>query len=266
MKSDFLHKILLSNLTKFFPKTINRKLLRKFKIFFIPTKLNKLPINHYPVFTSFKKQEAIYFKFQKQKKLIVFNSIKNIDNFIKKIIKNKKLSFLDVGGDNIDLYLSLHKKTRLSHYYIYNLKGYLDIFSLLKKKFNLKNFFLLRNVIKIKKIDFVYFGASIQYFKDYKNFLLKIIKKKPKYIFFASTSFILDNIKEDSLVVKQTNILPNLVYCYFFNFYSFKNFFERNNYKLIFFQKNKYAKINYNNFKPTYKKIKYLDVLFIKKD
>ena len=65
---------------------------------------------------------------------------------------------------------------------MYNLKEYLDIFTLLKKKLNLENLHLVRNINKIKKIDFVYFGASIQYFKEYKKFLLNIVKKKPKYI------------------------------------------------------------------------------------
>ena len=68
MIEKILHKILSSDLTIYFPKTINRKLLRKFKIFFIPTKLNKLPSNHYPVFTSIKEQEKIFIDFQTKKK------------------------------------------------------------------------------------------------------------------------------------------------------------------------------------------------------
>lgn len=134
----------------------------------------------------------------------------------------------------------------------------------MKKKFFLKDFYLTNRIENIKKIDFVYFGASIQYFKNYKNFLFKIIKKKPKYIFFTGTNFIFDEIDNEDLVVKQTNILPKLVYCYFFNFYSFKNFFKRNKYRLLFFERNKYAKINYNNFKPLYKDIRYLDLLFVR--
>ena len=38
-----------------------------------------------------------------------------------------------------------------------------------------------------------------------------------------------------------------------------------NNYKLVFYQKNKFAKVNYKNFYPLLKKIEYLDILFIKK-
>ena len=89
---------------------------------------------------------------------------------------------------------------------------------------------------------------DLQYFKDYKLFLQKIFKKKPKYIFFSGTSFFKDNIEKEKWIVKQTNILPHTVYLYFFNFNKFKTFFKKNGYKLVFQQKNKFAKVNYKNF------------------
>lgn len=110
MINNFLYYVLSSKFTKYFPKTINRKLLRKFKIFFIPINFKKLPKNYYPIFTSITEQKKIFINFEKHGKLIKFNTKKNIDFFIKNIVKNKKISFLDVGGDSIDLYLSLKKK------------------------------------------------------------------------------------------------------------------------------------------------------------
>ena len=111
----------------------------------------------------------------------------------------------------------------------------------------------------------VYFGSSIQYFRHYDVFLQKIFLKKPKYIFFSGTTFFKDNLKRDKWVVKQTNILPNTVYLYFFNLNRFINLFDENGYKIVFYKKNKFAKVNYKNFLPLIKNIIYLDVLFIKK-
>ena len=59
--------------------------------------------------------------------------------------------------------------------------------------------------------------------------------------------------------------MPNLVYLYFFNLKKFIKFFDENNYRIVFYNKNKFAKVNYHNFKEILQKIKYLDILFIKK-
>jgi len=86
---------------------------------------------------------------------------------------------------------------------------------------------------KINTNNFTYFGSSLQYFKNYKLFLKKIFKNKPKYIFISGTTFFSSNKKEkDVLVVKQTNILPHTVYLYFFNFHNFINLLYF--FKLIF--------------------------------
>ena len=52
----FLNKLLSKNFTRFFPKTINRKLFRKYKIFFVPTNLNKLPISSHNLRTGISSQ------------------------------------------------------------------------------------------------------------------------------------------------------------------------------------------------------------------
>ncbi|MDA9972820.1 hypothetical protein N9E39_02335, partial [Candidatus Pelagibacter ubique] len=96
--------------------------------------------------------------------------------------------------------------------------------------------------------------------------LKNIFKKKPKFILFSGTSFFYNNlIKNDTIVVKQTNILPNTVYLYFFNLNNFTLFLEKNGYKLVSLSKNNTANIIYDNFKPFIKRIKYLDLLFVKK-
>ncbi len=265
MNYSFLNNFLAQSFTKFFPKTINRKLLRKYKIFFVPVKFTKLPKNFYPVDTNFKSQLDYLYKFNKNKKLINNTTKKNLDRFLKKIYNTRSFSFLDVGGDKIDLFLFLSYKLKITKYFVLNFPEIISIFKLIKFKFKYKNFYPINNISSFKNIDFVYFGSSIQYFKNYKSFLKKIFKKKPKFILFSGTTFFYnDIIKRETIVVKQTNILPNTVYLFFFNFNDFIFFLKKNNYKLINSKKNNTAKINYENFKINLKKVEYLDLLFKK--
>lgn len=266
MNYTFLNKFLAGNFTKFFPKTINRKLLRKYKIFFVPVNFLKLPKNFYPVEANLKLQLNYVKEFQNKKRLINNTTKKNLDRFLYKIYKNKSFSFLDVGGDKIDLFLFLSHKLKIKKYYVLNFPEIISLFKFIKLRFNFSKFYPLKKIDSLKKIDFVYFGSSIQYFKNYKLFLINIFKKKPKFILFSGTSFFYDNsIKRDALVVKQTNILPSTIYLFFFNLDKFKLFFKKHGYKLIYLSKNNTANICYDNFKPSLKRIKYLDLLFVKK-
>ena len=265
MNYNFLNKFLSKNFTRFFPKTINRKIFRKYNIFFVPTNLKKLPKNFYPIVTNQKKQEDLIFNFNKNKKLINQTTKKNLDKFLFNYFGESNFSFVDIGGENIDLYLYLSNKLNIKNYYIYNFVNLINIFKIIKYKFNFKYFFPIKKINLIKKIDFAYFGSCIQYFKNYNFFLKSVINKKPKYIFFSGTSFFFDKLDIDYIVVKQTNYLPNTIYLYFFNLNKFIKFMNLNGYKLIFFETNKSAKINYKNFSKILNKIEYLDILFEKK-
>tara|TARA_B100001057_G_scaffold43544_1_gene38938 strand:- start:92 stop:892 length:801 start_codon:yes stop_codon:yes gene_type:complete len=265
MNYEFLNNLLLKKFTRFFPKTINRKLLRRYGIFFVPTNLKILPKNFYPIYIKLNEQIELVENFDATKKLIKFNTKMDMDIFLKKLFKKKKINYLDIGGDNIDLYLKLNNKLNVKNYYVLNFKSIIDVFKFIKKKFKMKNFFPVTNLPKLKNLDCVYFGSSIQYFKNYDSFLKKIFLNKPKYIFFSGTTFFKDDIRKDKLIVKQTNILPQTVYLYFFNLKKFISLFKENNYNLVFYKKNKFAKVNYKNFYPFIKNIMYLDILFIKK-
>ncbi len=265
MKIKFVEKILSKDFTKYFPKTLNRKLLRRYGIYFVQTDLKILPKNFYPTVTNLKKQIKLVENYDTKKKLIKFNTKKNIDIFLKDLFKKKEFNYLDVGGDNIDLYLKLNNSLNIKNYFIYNFKEIIEIFKKIKSKFKIKNLYPVTNIRKLNNLDLVYFGSSIQYFRNYNLFLDKIFKKKPKYIFFSGTTFFKDNIDKEKIVVKQTNILPHTVYLYFFNLKKFILFFKKNNYKIVFYKKNNFAKVSYKNFKPLYKQIIYLDLLFVKK-
>ena len=69
----------------------------------------------------------------------------------------------------------------------------------------------------------------------------------------------------DTFVVKQTNILPNTIFLYFFSYKNFIDYFNKNGYILVSSKENKTTQINYKNFRPLLKKIKYLDLFFKKK-
>ena len=262
MNYRFINKLLSKSFTKFFPKTINRKLFRKYRIFFVPTDIKVLPINFYPVTTSLKLQEKLVKKFLENKKLINETSKRNLDKFLLEIFNQKSFSFFDVGGDNIDLYLYLSSKLNIKKYYISNFKEIIVIFDKLKLKFNYHNFQPVSQFVYPKNIDFVYFGSCIQYFKDYKSYLTEIIKNEPKYILFSGSSFFYDNIDSETVVVKQTNILPSTIFLYFFNFEKFINFFLIKGYKLVYKKKNMTNDLNYKNFYPMLNKLEYLDLMF----
>ncbi len=265
MNYEFLNNFLSKKFTKFFPKTINRKLLRKYNIFFVPTDLKTLPRNFYPIATNLKKQIKLVENYDSKNKLIKFNTKMDIDIFLQNLYKKRKFNYLDIGGDNIDLFLKLNNKLNINKYFIFNFKEVINIFKKIKIQFKVKNLYPITSIKKLKNLDIVYFGSSIQYFKNYNIFLEKIFKKRPKYIFFSGTTFFKDNIEKEKWIVKQTNILPHTVYLYFFNLNKFITFFKKNNYKLVFYQRNKFANVNYKNFYPLLKQVMYLDVLFIKK-
>ena len=82
MDYAFLNKLLSKNFTRFFPKTINRKLFRKYNIFFVPTNLSTLPKSFYPIVTNLKKQNDLIFKYRKNKKLINQTTKKKLDKFL----------------------------------------------------------------------------------------------------------------------------------------------------------------------------------------
>ena len=265
MNYYFINNLLLKDFTKFFPRTLNRKIFRNFNVFFVPTTLKKLPSNFYPITTDYYSQKNFVQKFYNQKKLINGTTKKNLDKFLFNIYKRKPFSFFDVGGDNIDLYLFLSHKLNIKKYYISNFSEIIYIFKKLKTEFHFNNFFPISNTINLKNIDFIYFGSCIQYFKNYKSYLNLIFKRRPKYILFSGTTFFYDDLNIDTYVVKQTNILPNTIFLYFFNYKNFIDYFNKNGYKLVSSKENKTTQINYKNFHPLLKKIKYLDLFFKKK-
>lgn len=86
-----------------------------------------------------------------------------------------------------------------------------------------------------KKLDLVVFNSSLQYIYNYQVILKKIFLLRSPYIVVTRTNF--HNKKKDYLSI-ETGIKESQHPYIFFSFEKLKNFFLKNNYKLIF--KNKY--------------------------
>ena len=67
MNNKFLNNFLSKKFTKYFPKTINRKLLRRYGIFFVLTNFKILPKNFYPIFIKLKEQISLVENFNSKK-------------------------------------------------------------------------------------------------------------------------------------------------------------------------------------------------------
>jgi hypothetical protein len=90
MDNNFLNKLVLKRFTRFFPKTLNRKIFRKYKIFFVPTNLLRLPRSFYPVDANIYDQINYINQFNKDKKIINTSTKKDLDKFLLNIFKKKK--------------------------------------------------------------------------------------------------------------------------------------------------------------------------------
>ena len=274
MKHEILNKILASNIALKLPKMILRKIFKKYRIYFVPTELTKIPDDNYKIGSSFEYQEQLIKQFNDNKpnKLISFNTFPHINQIIKLLFKQPdlKFNFLDFGGENIDLYLYLKKNFKNINYFIFNQSHINQSYINLKSKYNFENFTILNNIDELIKYeyDFVNFGGVVQYINDYDFIIKKIIKVSKKYIFFSAIHFYEKKISSlEKLVVKETNllhILPINIYCYFFNFDIFMKPFLQENFSIIFKENNVYGDVNYRNFKNLYEKTNYMDLLLSK--
>ena len=91
-------------------------------------------------------------------------------------------------------------------------------------------------------IDIVYFNSSIQYLKDYEDFLLQCIKFKPNFFFINRTIF--HNKKNFFFSIDHT--IPNTSHpITILSVIKLIKFFKKNKYSLIF--QNKYNKNLYSH-------------------
>lgn len=252
----------------FFYKLVNfflYKLINLYNIFFIPCGLKKIPKFNYPIKSNYQAQINLIKKFNKNYKQNSFMSYPKLSLLLSRLFKkNKNFNFLDFGGENIDCFLVLKKKFKNMNYFIINQKKYNNIFRKIKSEYFLEEFYILeyRDLHKFN-YDFINFGSVLQYINNHDTILKYILNFSKKFVLFSGAHFYKSDKIKNKFLVKQINVLPNKMYCYFFEINSFYKIFK-NNFKIIFNRKNITTQINYSNLIKNINNIKYSDLLIKK--
>ena len=253
-----LNKLLNVEFNNFLWFFLLRRLCRLNKIYFNLSDKKKLPQNNYPLTNLNKLFETQYSNYLQQNKKL------NLDiyNLFKKYFKkNSKIKLLDYGGENLDLYLFLKDKYPNIKIIVVNQLKLVNFLKKFLKKRKIENIKVFNNFYKIKniKFDFVYFGSSLQYIKNYEKILDLVVKSSSKYIYISASSFFYGDLAKKNIIVKQLNLLPIIMYCYLLNFNFIRKYFDKKNFIILSKKRNPFKKINYRNFEF---KIDYLNVLF----
>ena len=259
----FLNKFLNSDNFNKLPKFLTRKIFKIFKIFFVETNLKTLPDENHPN------------KINKNQ----FEILKNNDNdfyrpfstcsFLLELLtlyensNKKKFSILDYGANNLDNYVYLNRYLNNWEYLYHDLPSYNNHINELIKEHELKNIKVINDIKTLShELDFVFFGSSIHYIKNYEEVLKKISSIKSKFLIFSHTPFYTSNKNDKDIVMKQVNIHPTINYAYLIEYNKFINFMEKNNYRLISQNKNNFIKfLNFRNFKD-FSFLSFLDLSF----
>ena len=261
----FLNRIYKSDIINFIPRYFLRKLKKKFNYYFIEIDNEKLPANSHPTIMTLEEQEKIIKNFN-LKNYIPWTTCPYLVQLLKliSIDQSKDYNFLDFGGGNIDHYLYLKKNLKNIKYFYYDQKKNNEIILEIKKKYFLKDIEVLSNFDEIKQNNyhFIHLGSIIQYVENYKLILNSLIDTAPEYIFFTAQTFYEKKAnKIENIIVKQVNILPQVNFCYFFEYESFLNIFKAKSFEPVFKVINFTDKVNYANFNEKHGKIEYCDLL-----
>lgn len=257
-----LNKFLNSEYFDKLPKFLARKIFKIFKIFFVETNLEKLPLNNHPTKIDKNQYEIInrlsddfYKPFSTCSYLLeLFTLYESL---------NKKIKLLDFGANNLDNYIYLKRYLNNFEYLYHDLPSYNDYVSNFIKTNKLKNIRVINNLsLSENDFDFVFFGSSIHYIDNYKEIIKRIDQLKSKYLIFSHTPFYKSEKNGRDIVMKQVNIHPTINYAYLIEYNNFINFMKENNYMLISQNKNNLIKfLNFKNFK-NYPFINFLDLFF----
>ena len=259
----YLNSFILSktfdNLNSFFRK----KFFKFFKIFFVETSLSVLPDNNHKIDSVNLEEEIKKFEVVFNEKIIPWTAQDNLINQIDKL-GYKNIKFLDIGAGSLSLFAHLNNHYKNLNYLYFDLPKYIEINKKIKKKFDLKNLFLIENLDTLESnVDLTYFGSSIQYIQDYK-ILLKGLFNKTTYFLISLTPFF-NGEKKDDIIVKQVNLADSIHYHYILNLDKFINFMGENHFTLVNKEISKKIKfVNFKNFKKKYNDMSMLDLLFKK--
>ena len=245
------------------------------KKYFDFTNLKKIPKNNYEFDKKeyLKNLEISFNEFEKKKFFNKRNlSYPNIAYYLKK--EKKKIDFFDIGANNLDNYFHLKKKFQKKiRYFFYDQENKSLIIEDFSKKKSLKNIYVLKknfkkiNNLKKNNLSIFFLGSVIQYLKDHKKFLKKIIYLKPKRIMICGNIFYRNKFPSKKILMKQLNMWPQIYYQFFYNIEDIVEFFKKNSYLLVLKEKNFSDKnLNFSNIKSHFDEIDRYNLIFEKKN
>ena len=188
----------------------------------------------------------------------------NILSFLVLSLNRDEIKILDIGGGLGENFLCVKFSCpNISlDYYIYDTS---EIINLGKK--NIKNNSILsemkfcENFEKIKNINIVNLGSSLQYIEDYKSILFKAINLKPNLISILDTQM----GPHKTFACAQVNMKNNVIARWVFNLNEIINFFEANSYKFINKSTNFYPFLHFENYNNEVKFSKNYNLIFKRK-
>ena len=263
---NFFNYLYKSKIIKFAPRYFLKKLKELLNYHFVEVSNQLLVKNNHSLTITLDEQDSLIKNFDRIN-YIPLTTCPYIVQLLKLIFtdSSKEYNFLDFGGGKINHFLYLKKNFKKLKYFYFDQKENNEIIEKLKEKYLLKDIIVLNNLDEIKKnkYHFINLGSVIQYVADYKSTLNNLIETNPEYIFITAQTFFENKINEkEFFVVKQVNLLPIVNFCYFFEYRSFIKIFESKKFLPLFKTLNFTDRVNYNNFKKSYGKIEYVDLLF----
>ncbi len=264
---QILNLILRSKIYNNLHNYIGRRLFKLSKIFFVDVNFKKLPTSNHPLNINYE-EELQKYKITLNSKNVPYISYSHLIDLLKvsENFKKKKISFLDYGAGNLQLFATLNKNIRKLEYFYSDQLQYNQIIKKIKNNEKIKNLSILDNMNKTKKnFDFIYFGASLQYLPNYRKSLNQVFKKT-KIIIISQSPFYFDRFNKRDIVLKQLNLSKTLNYLYLINFFQFIKFMNKNKFYLMSKNYNRVIKfLNFKNLKNNYKDADMYDLLFKKK-
>ena len=246
------------------PRFISRKIFKIFKIFFVETDLITLPNDNHPTKLS-KLDQLRILENLKDRYYRPFSTCSYLLETLTLYSRfRKKIRFFDFGANNIDNYVYLNRYLQNWEYIYYDLPEYNDLVSEVISENNLLNIKVAKNLmLDSEPLDFVFFGSSIHYVKDYHETIKKFVKNKAKFLIFSHTPFYISKLNNLDVVMKQVNIHPTINFAYLLHYNNFISFMKDNNYELISQNKNNFIKfLNFKNFSKEFSFINFLDLTF----
>jgi len=157
----------------------------------------------------------------------IFISAINISNI------NKINSILDIGGgvNPISFYIKKYTNYQIQSC-ILETESYTKKLNQITKDINYLNYFSDLNQINQKNFDLVYFGSSLQYFKDTAHeFLDKTLNYHPNWVIITRNFFVEG---DEDLYSLQSNGRYHLIPHKFFSKKKLVKFLSKRDFKLIF--------------------------------